>query len=66
MAVQYLFDNEGSEDKGADTEEEEKALADRDTWSGIANSSGFHIIIKGKIFYVVTSIKWMSTNYVHF
>ena len=42
IADPYLFDNDRSEDERADTEEEEKALAARDTWSGIANSIGLH------------------------
>ena len=41
MADQYpFFDNEGSEDERADKEEEENSLAARNTWFGIANSTG--------------------------
>ena len=43
MANYYPFDNEGSEDERAERaeeEEDEKALATRDSWFGIANSTG--------------------------
>ena len=56
MADQYLLDNAGSEDERAGTEEEEKASAAWDTWSGIVNSTGFHTILKGKIFYSLTEV----------
>ena len=47
----YLFDNEGSEDEKAEEEEDEKALAARDTWFGIANSTGeLSTSEKGKLF----------------
>ena len=48
MADQYLFDNEWSEDEKAEDEEDEKALAARDTWFGIANSTGEHISVSSK------------------
>ena len=48
MADQYLFDNEWSEDERAEDEEDEKALAARDTWFGIANSTGEHISVSSK------------------
>ena len=44
MADYYPFDNEGSEDERAERaeeEEDEKALATRDSWFGIANSTGW-------------------------
>ena len=43
MADHYPFDNEGSEDERAEEEEvkrDEKALAARDSWFGIANATG--------------------------
>ena len=40
MVDHYLFNNEGSEDERVDEEEEENALAARDTWFGIANWTG--------------------------
>ena len=47
----YLFDNEGSEDEKAEEEEDEKALAARDTWFGIANSTGeLYTSEKGNLF----------------
>ena len=46
MEDQYLFDNEWSEDERAEDEEDEKALAARDTWFGIANSTGKQISLQ--------------------
>ena len=40
MADQYPFDNEESEDERAEEEVDENSLAARDTWFGIANSTG--------------------------